>query len=125
MTTRIRLTKKGRKNLPYYHVVVADSRSARDGKFIEKIGTYNPLLAKDNKDRFQIEKPKAEKWLSTGAIPTETVAKLMIKAGVKGAEKHKPVFVPKKKKVEVKEEAKTEEKPVETKEEVKEEPKAE
>jgi len=108
MTTKIRLTKKGRKKLPYYHVVVADSRSPRDGKFIEKIGTYNPLLEKGNKDRFQVIKERAEHWLSAGAIPTERVAILMITLGIKGAEKFKPVFVPKMKKVEEKE-AKAEE----------------
>jgi len=107
MTTKIRLTKKGRKNLPYYHVIVADSRSPRDGKFIEKLGTYNPLLEKGSETRFVIDKAKAENWLKTGAVPSERVAILMIKAGIKGAKKFQPVFVPKKKivKEEVKAEA--------------------
>lgn len=97
MTTRIRLKKAGRKNVPFFHVVVADSRAPRDGKFIEKIGIYNPLLKKDNPDRFKIAKDRAEHWLSVGAIPSERVAIFMIKLGVKGAKKFKPVFVPKKK----------------------------
>lgn len=111
MSTKIRLTRGGRKKVPYYTVVVTDSRSSRDGKFIEKLGKYNPLLSKDDANRFVIDdKERAEYWLSTGAQPSERVAILMIKAGIKGAEKYKPVFVPKKKKVEEQptEEGKTE-----------------
>ena len=102
MSTKIRLTRGGRKKVPYYTVVVADSRSPRDGKFIEKIGTYNPLLKSDDENRFKINKERAEYWLGVGSQPSERVAILMIKAGIKAAEKFKPVFVPKKKKVEEK-----------------------
>lgn len=100
MAVKIRLARGGRKKLPFYRVVVADSRCKRDGKFIEKIGTYNPLLEKDNPNRFVIDTERAEYWLGTGAQPSERTAILMIKAGVKGAEKYKPVFTPKAKKVE-------------------------
>jgi small subunit ribosomal protein S16 len=112
MSTKIRLTRSGRKKIPYYTVVVTDSRSRRDGKFIEKIGTYNPLLKSDDENRFKINKERAEYWLGTGSQPSERVAILMIKAGIKAAEKFKPVFVPKQKKV-VEKEVKAKEVPVE------------
>lgn len=110
MSTKIRLTRGGRKKVPYYTVVVADSRRPRDGKFIEKIGTYNPLLKSDDENRFKIDKERAEYWISVGSQPTERVAILMIKAGIKAAEKFKPVFIPKKKKI-VEKEVKAEEVP--------------
>lgn len=106
MTVKIRLARFGRHKVPFYHVVIADSRSRRDSKFIEKIGTFNPLLEDDNKEKIVIKKDRAEYWLSVGAIPTERTAILLIKSGVKGAEKYKPVFTPKQKVV--KEELKTE-----------------
>lgn len=115
MSTKIRLARFGRNKTPFYHIVVTDSRNRRDSKFIEKIGTFNPLLDDENKDKIVLKKDRAEYWLSVGAQPTERTAILMIKLGVKGAEKYKPVFTPKPKKQEVKEEAKTEE----VKEEVK------
>ena len=115
MSTKIRLARFGRNKTPFYHIVVTDSRNRRDSKFIEKIGTFNPLLDDENKDKIVLKKDRAEYWLSVGAQPTERTAILMIKLGVKGAEKYKHVFTPKPKKQEVKEEAKTEE----VKEEVK------
>ncbi len=115
MSTKIRLARFGRNKTPFYHIVVTDSRNRRDSKFIERIGTFNPLLDDENKDKIVLKKDRAEYWLSVGAQPTERTAILMIKLGVKGAEKYKPVFTPKPKKQEVKEEAKTEE----VKEEVK------
>ena len=115
MSTKIRLARFGRNKTPFYHIVVTDSRNRRDSKFIEKIGTFNPLLDDENKDKIVLKQDRAEYWLSVGAQPTERTAILMIKLGVKGAEKYKPVFTPKPKKQEVKEEAKTEE----VKEEVK------
>ena len=115
MSTKIRLARFGRNKTTFYHIVVTDSRNRRDSKFIEKIGTFNPLLDDENKDKIVLKKDRAEYWLSVGAQPTERTAILMIKLGVKGAEKYKPVFTPKPKKQEVKEEAKTEE----VKEEVK------
>ncbi|MBR2141150.1 MAG: 30S ribosomal protein S16 [Rickettsiales bacterium] len=95
MSTKIRLARVGRRNLPFYHVVVADSRSPRDGKFIEKVGYYDPVLASDAKNRLNLKLDRIEYWLSVGAEPTERVAIFLNKLGVKGAEKYKPVFTPK------------------------------
>ena len=117
MSTKIRLARFGRNKTPFYHIVVTDSRNRRDSKFIEKIGTFNPLLDDENKDKIVLKKDRAEYWLSVGAQPTERAAILMIKLGVKGAEIYKPVFTPKpnkeEAKEEVKEEVKAEEKPAE------------
>ena len=110
MATKIRLTRLGRKKVPYYHIVVADSNAPRDGKFIEKVGTYNPLV--DNEKQVSLNKERLEYWLSVGAIPTTRVAIILNKNNIKGAEKYKPVFVPKQKQVkqeEIKEESKVEE----------------
>ena len=110
MAVKIRLARFGRNKVPFYHIVATDSRNRRDSKFLEKLGTYNPLLNDDNAEKIVIKKDRAEYWLGVGAIPTDRAALLMIKAGVKGAEKYKPVFVPKAKKEEVKaEETKAEE----------------
>lgn len=77
MAVRIRLKRVGTKNVPAYRIVVADSRSPRDGKFIEEIGYYNPLLKENN---FSVKLDRAQYWLSKGAQPTETVASLLRKA---------------------------------------------
>ncbi len=82
MAVRIRLTRAGARNRPFFRVVVADKRAARDGKFIEKIGTYNPLLAKNDPNRFAIDKARVEYWLSKGAQPTEAIIKYLNKAGI-------------------------------------------
>jgi small subunit ribosomal protein S16 len=82
MATSIRLSRGGSKKRPYYKIVVADSRSPRDGKFIERIGSYNPLLGKDNADRVQIDADRAKHWLSVGAQPTDRVARFLDAAGV-------------------------------------------
>lgn len=79
MAVKIRLKRFGAKKNPYYHVVIADSRSARDSKIVEDIGTYNPLTSPSE---IKIDAEKAKKWLSTGAQPTETVKGLFIKAGI-------------------------------------------
>lgn len=92
---KIRLSRGGRKNLAFYRIVVTNITSPRDSKFLEKLGTFNPLLADENTNRFTINKERVEHWLSVGAQPTEKVAKLLIAVGVKGAEKHKPSFKPK------------------------------
>ena len=94
---KIRLARGGRKKLPYYRIVVTNVTSPRDSKFLEKIGTHNPLLEKTDANRVTIVKDRAEYWLSVGAQPTEKVAKFLRDLGVKGAEKHQPAFVPKKK----------------------------
>ena len=83
MSVSIRLARGGAKKRPYYRIVVANSRSPRDGAFIEKIGTYNPLLAKDDANRVQIDAERARHWLSVGAQPTDRVARFLDAAGVK------------------------------------------
>lgn len=79
MAVKIRLTRKGDKKSPFYRVVVADSRSPRDGKFIDIIGTYNPLT---NPAEIKIDSEKANKWLKNGAVPTETAKSLLVKSGI-------------------------------------------
>ena len=83
MSVSIRLARGGAKKRPYYRIVVANSRAPRDGAFIEKIGTYNPLLAKDDANRIQIDAERAKHWLSVGAQPTDRVARFLDVAGVK------------------------------------------
>jgi small subunit ribosomal protein S16 len=92
---KIRLSRGGRTNLPYYRILATNSTSPRDSKFLEKLGTYNPLLGDTDEKRVTIDKERAEYWLSVGAQPTEKVAKFLINLGVKGAEKYKPDFKPK------------------------------
>jgi small subunit ribosomal protein S16 len=83
MSVSIRLARGGAKKRPYYRIVVANSRSPRDGAFIEKIGSYNPLLAKDDANRVVIDADRAKHWLSVGAQPTDRVARFLDAAGVK------------------------------------------
>lgn len=83
MSVSIRLSRGGAKKRPYYRIVVANSRSPRDGAFIEKIGTYNPMLAKDDEKRVIIDAERARHWLSVGAQPTDRVARFLDAAGVK------------------------------------------
>jgi small subunit ribosomal protein S16 len=83
MATTIRLSRGGSKKRPYYKIVVADSRSPRDGRFIERIGSYNPLLGKDNPDRVKLDAERAKHWVSVGAQPTDRVARFLDAAGVK------------------------------------------
>jgi small subunit ribosomal protein S16 len=83
MALSIRLSRGGSKKRPYYRIVVADARSPRDGKFIEKIGNYNPLLAKDAENRVVLDAERAKYWLSNGAQPTDRVARFLDVAGVK------------------------------------------
>ena len=92
---KIRLSRGGRTNLPYYRILATNSTSPRDSKFLEKLWTYNPLLGDTDEKRVTINKERAEYWLSVGAQPTEKVAKFLINLGVKGAEKYKPDFKPK------------------------------
>ena len=82
MALKIRLSRAGSKKRPVYRVVVADSRSPRDGKFIEKVGLYNPLLQKDNKDRVQLNSESIKEWIAKGAKPTDKVAKFLGEAGI-------------------------------------------
>ena len=90
MSTKIRLARAGRRNLPFYHIVIADSRSPRDGKFIENIGFYDPVQKDEANNRLKVKNERAEYWLSVGAEPTERVAILLCKAGIEKAKKYKP-----------------------------------
>jgi small subunit ribosomal protein S16 len=83
MALSIRLSRGGAKKRPYYRIVVADARSPRDGRFIEKIGTYNPLLAKDSPERVKLDTDRAKHWLSVGAQPTDRVLRFLDAAGLK------------------------------------------
>lgn len=82
MSLKIRLSRGGAKKRPYYRIVVAESSAARDGKFIEKIGTFNPLLAKDSAERVKLEVERAKYWLSHGATPSDRVARFLDAAGL-------------------------------------------
>ena len=79
---KIRLARGGAKKRPYYSIVVADSHSARDGRFIEKVGTFNPLLAKDHPERFTLKAERVQEWLSKGAQPTDRVARFLSTQGM-------------------------------------------
>ncbi|MDB5661952.1 MAG: ribosomal protein [Sphingomonas bacterium] len=83
MSVSIRLSRGGAKKRPYYRIVVANSRSPRDGSFIEKIGSYNPLLAKDDANRVVLDADRAKHWLSVGAQPTDRVLRFLDAAGIK------------------------------------------
>mgnify|MGYP001243467347 CR=1 FL=1 len=82
MAVKIRLARGGAKKRPFYSIVVADIRSPRDGKFIEKIGTFNPLLSDDHPEKLVLKEDRAKHWIGTGAKPTDRVAKLMAKLGL-------------------------------------------
>jgi small subunit ribosomal protein S16 len=83
MAVAIRLARGGSKKRPYYRIVVADSRNSRDGRFIEKVGTYNPLLAKDSPERIKLDTDRVKHWLSVGAQPSDRVARFLDAAGLK------------------------------------------
>jgi small subunit ribosomal protein S16 len=83
MATKIRLARGGSKKRPHYSIVVADSRMARDGRFLEKLGTYDPLLAKDSEDRVKLDLERTKEWLAKGAQPTDRIARFLEAAGVK------------------------------------------
>jgi len=82
MGIKIRLARAGAKKRPYYHIVVADSRSPRDGRFIEKIGSYDPMLPAEHADRIRLRAERVTHWLSVGALATDRVAKFLGKAGL-------------------------------------------
>ncbi len=83
MATTIRLARGGMKKRPFYRIVVSDNRSPRDGKFLEKLGTYNPLLPKDSAERVTLDTERAAYWLSVGAQPTDRVARFLDAAGLR------------------------------------------
>ncbi|MBD8066565.1 30S ribosomal protein S16 [Devosia sp. PTR5] len=82
MALKIRLARGGTKKRPFYHIVVADARSPRDGRFIERLGSYNPLLAKDAENRVVLNNERAQHWLSNGAVPTDRVLRFLDAAGL-------------------------------------------
>lgn len=85
MALKIRLSRGGAKKRPYYRIVVADSRSPRDGRFIERLGTYNPMVAKDSPERLNMKEDRIKHWLENGALPTDRVARFLDAAGIRKA----------------------------------------
>jgi small subunit ribosomal protein S16 len=82
MAVKIRLTRGGAKKRPYYRIVVADSRNPRDGRFIEQVGTYNPMLPRENEGRVTLKTDRIQEWLGNGAQPTDRVARFFADAGL-------------------------------------------
>ena len=82
MAVAIRLSRGGAKKRPYYRIVVADARSPRDGKYLEQIGVYNPLLAKDDEKRVQLNEDRARYWVGVGAQPSDRVSRFLDAAGI-------------------------------------------
>src|ERR1700750_1223218 len=88
MALRIRLARGGTKKRPHYNIVISDSRSPRDGRFIEKIGFYNPLLPSDHADRIKLDLDQAKAWIAQGAVASDPVHKVLANAGVVKARVH-------------------------------------
>lgn len=82
MAMKIRLARGGSKKRPFYRIVAADSRMPRDGRYIEKLGTYNPLLPKDSEDRVKMNMERVQYWLGEGAQPTDRISRMLEAAGV-------------------------------------------
>ena len=82
MALKIRLSRAGAKKRPYYKIVVADARSPRDGRFIERVGSYNPMVPQDHPDRLKLQLDRIRHWLSHGAQPTDRVARFLVAADV-------------------------------------------
>ncbi len=82
MSLKIRLSRSGAKKQAYYRIVVADSRSPRDGRFIEKVGTYNPRVPHDHKERLVVKEDRIKHWVSVGALPSDRVQRLFSKIGL-------------------------------------------
>src|ERR671939_1912061 len=82
MSLKIRLARAGTKKRPFYHIVIADSRSPRDGRFIERLGYFNPLLPKEKTERLKLDLDKVKSWLAKGALPTDRVLRFLAEAGV-------------------------------------------
>ena len=87
MSLKIRLARAGTKKRPVYHIVIADSRSPRDGRYIERLGYFNPLLAKDHKDRLKLDLEKVKAWMAKGATPSDRVSRFLDEAGIMTREK--------------------------------------
>jgi len=82
MSLKIRLARAGTKKRPFYHIVIADSRSPRDGRFIERLGFFNPLLPKEKTERLRLDLEKTKAWIAKGALPTDRVARFLDDAGL-------------------------------------------
>ncbi|MFN7012568.1 30S ribosomal protein S16 [Rhizobium arsenicireducens] len=82
MSLKIRLARGGSKKRPYYQIVVADARSPRDGRFLEKVGSWNPMLGKDNEKRVELNAERIQEWLVKGAQPTDRVLRFLAEAGI-------------------------------------------
>ena len=82
MSLKIRMARAGTKKRPFYHIVIADSRAPRDGRYIERLGFFNPLLAKDHKDRLRLDLEKVKAWMAKGALPSDRVLRFLDEAGV-------------------------------------------
>jgi small subunit ribosomal protein S16 len=82
MSLKIRMARGGAKKRPYYRIVVADSRMPRDGRFIEKVGSYNPMLAKDSPERVKLDQERIKHWLGVGAQPSDRVARFLADVGM-------------------------------------------
>ncbi len=82
MAMKLRLSRGGSKKRPFYRIVAADSRMPRDGRYIEKLGIYNPLLPKDSEDRVRMDVERVQHWLGTGALPTDRVSRMLEAAGI-------------------------------------------
>ncbi|HEY1361428.1 MAG TPA: 30S ribosomal protein S16 [Xanthobacteraceae bacterium] len=87
MSLKIRLARAGTKKRPFYHIVLADSRSPRDGRFIERLGYFNPLLPKERTERLRLDADKIKAWLGKGALPTDRVLRFLDEAGIMKREK--------------------------------------
>ncbi|MEC9413990.1 MAG: 30S ribosomal protein S16, partial [Pseudomonadota bacterium] len=115
MAVKIRLARGGTKKRPYFRIVIADIRAPRDGRYIERVGSYNPLLPKDHDDRVKLDIERIKEWLSKGAKPTDRVARFLDAAGILSREpRNNPIkAVPKKTKEESPAEEAKEEAPAE------------
>ena len=82
MSTKIRLSRSGAKKRPFYRIVIADTRSPRDGRFIERVGTYNPMVPKDHPERIVLKEERIKHWLKNGALPTDRVARFLGDANI-------------------------------------------
>jgi small subunit ribosomal protein S16 len=82
MSLKLRMARAGTKKRPFYHIVVADSRSPRDGRFIERLGYFNPLLPKDNTERLKLDLDKVKAWMVKGATPSDRIMRFLDEAGI-------------------------------------------